>query len=122
MHTTQNHPTPAEASVDDGRPMPPRPIRVPSARHVPLDDADLDETTEPAGADEERRMINFLRRWHRFGGGNAGDIFVEFGLREREFFSRALELLHARLFPGMTEDTAEYIRKVCRWRLSVAST
>jgi hypothetical protein len=31
-------------------------------------------------------------------------------------------LLQTRLFAGMTEDTAEYIRKVCRWRLSATSS
>jgi hypothetical protein len=83
--------------------------------------ADRDETTEAGRADDERSMIDFIRHWHRFGGGTARDIFVEFGLPEHEFFSRTLELLQTRLFPGMTEDTAAYIRKVCRWRLSAAS-
>src|SRR5262245_38913360 len=81
---------------------------------------DRDETTEAGRAGYERSMIDFIRHWHRFGGGSARDIFVEFGLREHEFFSRTLELLHTRLLPGMTEETAEHIRKVCRWRLSAA--
>jgi hypothetical protein len=82
---------------------------------------DRDETTEVGRAGYERSMIDFIRRWHRFGGGSARDIFVEFGLREHEFFSQTLELLQTRLSMGMTEETAEYIRKVCRWRLSAAS-
>ena len=82
----------------------------------------LDETMEPGGLGYERAMIEFIRRWHRFGGGSARDIFAEFGLAEHEFFSRTLELLQTRLFTGMTEETAEYIRKVCRWRLSAASS
>jgi hypothetical protein len=80
------------------------------------------ETTEAGRADYERSMIDFIRSWHRFGGGSARDIFVEFGLPEHEFFRRTLELLQTRLFAGMTEDTAEYIRKVCRWRLSATSS
>jgi hypothetical protein len=84
--------------------------------------ADRDETTEAGRAAYERAMIDFIRQWHRFGGGTARDIFIEFGVPEHEFFSRTLDLLQTRLFTGMTEDTAEYIRKVCRWRLSAASS
>jgi hypothetical protein len=83
---------------------------------------DRDEATEAGRADYERSMIDFIQRWHRFGGGSARDIFVEFGLPEHEFFRRTLELIQARLFTGMTEETAEYIRKVCRWRLLAASS
>ena len=85
--------------------------------------ADRDETTEAGRAGYERAMIDFIRHWHRFGGGSTRDIFVEFGVPEHEFFSRTLELLQTRrLFTGMTEETAEYIRKVCRWRLSAAGS
>jgi hypothetical protein len=78
-----------------------------------------DETIEPGGVGCERAMIEFIRRWHRFGGGSARDIFAEFGLAEHEFFRRTLELLQSRPLAGINEETAEYIRKVCRWRLSV---
>jgi hypothetical protein len=78
-----------------------------------------DETTEAGRGGYERSMIEFIRRWHRFGGGSARDIFVEFGLAEHEFFHRTLELLQSGAFAGINEETAEYIRKVCRWRLSV---
>ena len=80
-----------------------------------------DETTEAGRIGFERSMIQFIRSWHRFGGGSARDIFVEFGLAEYEFFRRTLELLQTGRFTGMNED-AEYIRKVCRWRLSAASS
>ena len=80
-----------------------------------------DETIEPGGVGDERAMIEFIRRWHRFGGGSARDIFAEFGLAEHEFFRRTLELLQTRPFTGINEETAEYIRKVCRWRISAAS-
>ena len=53
-------------------------------------------------------MIQFIGRWHRFGGGSARDIFVEFGLAEHEFFRRTLELLQTGRFTGMNEETAEY--------------
>ena len=77
-----------------------------------------DETIEPGGVGDERAMIEFIRLWHRFGGGPARDIFAEFGLAEHEFFRRTLELLQTGPFAGSNEETAEYIRKVCRWRLS----
>src|SRR6478736_5698755 len=78
----------------------------------------LDETIGHGGVGYERAMIEFIRRWHRFGGGPARDIFAEFGLAEHEFFRRTLELLQTGPFAGINEETAEYIRKVCRWRLS----
>ena len=81
-----------------------------------------DGTIEPGGVGYERAMIEFIRRWHRFGGGSARDIFAEFGLAEHEFFRRTLELLQTGPFAGINEETAEYIRKVCRWRLSAASS
>ena len=79
----------------------------------------LDETIGSGGVGCERAMIEFIRLWHRFGGGPARDIFAEFGLAEHEFFRRTLELLQTGPFAGINEETAEYIRKVCRWRLSV---
>jgi hypothetical protein len=54
-----------------------------------------DETIEPDGVGCERAMIEFIRRWHRFGGGSAQDIFAEFGLAEHEFFRRTLEILQS---------------------------
>ena len=77
-----------------------------------------DEAIEPGGIGDERAMIEFIRRWHRFGGGSARDIFAEFGLAEHGFFRRTLELLQTGPFAGINEETAKNIRKVCRWRLS----
>ena len=79
----------------------------------------LDETIGQGAVGYEHAMIEFIRRWHRFGGGAARDIFAEFGLAEDEFFRRTIELLDTRPFAGINEETGEYIRKVCRWRLSV---
>ena len=79
-----------------------------------------DETTAAGRAGDERNMLEFIRRWHRFGGGSARDIYVEFGLAEHEIFGRTLELLQTGLFAEMTDETVEYIRKVCRWRVSTA--
>jgi hypothetical protein len=64
-------------------------------------------------------MLEFVRRWHRFGGGSAQDIFVEFGLNEQEYFSRVLKLVgeSAPDDPGVASTADDQIRKVCRWRL-----
>ena len=89
----------------------------------------LDDRAEPArvgnwasqGAAYERAIIDFIRRWHRFGGGSARDIFEEFGLSEHEFFAKTIELLGSTGASGVSDETAMRIRKVCRWRLSVRS-
>ena len=70
----------------------------------------------------ERAIVEFIRRWYRFGGGSAQDIFEEFGLGEQEFFTRALDLFQAVAsadalgLPAMAHND---IRKVCRWRLHI---
>ena len=89
----------------------------------------LDHVTDPAcggnrssrGPAYERGIIDFIRRWHRFGGGSARDILEEFGLSEHEFFTKTVELLGSTGAAGVSEETANRIRKVCRWRLSLRS-
>jgi hypothetical protein len=84
----------------------------------------LDGSAEPAcvgnwsprGFGCERAMIDFIRRWHRFGGGSARDIFDAFGISEHEFFTKTVELLGSTGASGVSEETANRIRKVCRWR------
>ena len=85
-------------------------------------DGNRDEIRAAGRVGYERKMLEFIRRWHRFGGGSARDIFVEFGLAEHEFFGRTLDLLQTGLFAEMTDETVEYIRKVCRWRVSIAGS
>lgn len=70
----------------------------------------------------EWAMVEFIRRWYRFGGGSARDIFEEFGLGEHEFFIRVLDLVQAVASadaPGLTAMAHNDIRKVCRWRLHI---
>ena len=89
----------------------------------------LDDPAEPAnvgnwssrGLAYERAIIDFIRHWHRFGGGSALHIFEEFGLSEHDFFTKTVELLGSSRAWGINEETAIRIRKVCRWRLSVLS-
>ena len=63
----------------------------------------------------ELSMLEYARRWLRYGGGPAAEIFEQFGLVEATFFRRVLVLLdHA-----ITLDPAQksMIRGVCRKRL-----
>ncbi|AGB22248.1 hypothetical protein Mycsm_01869 [Mycobacterium sp. JS623] len=70
----------------------------------------------------EWAMVEFIRRWYRFGGGSARDIFEQFGLGEQEFFTRVLDLVQA-VAPaealGLPAMAHNDIRKVCRWRLHI---
>lgn len=66
----------------------------------------------------EQAMVEFVRRWYRYGGGPASHIFVDFGLKERDFFARTLALLatdYAASRIGPT--TLRSLRDVCRWRI-----
>ena len=80
-----------------------------------------DETTAAGRAGYERNMLEFIRRWHRFGGGSTRDIYVSLVLLSTSFLV-TLELLQTGLFAEMTDETVEYIRKVCRWRVSTAGS
>jgi hypothetical protein len=60
-----------------------------------LSPADHAPRTRPARLTEEQRILDFAARWHRFGGGTAEDIFVMFGIDEREFAVRVLGILDA---------------------------
>jgi hypothetical protein len=65
-------------------------------------------------------MVEFIRRWYRFGGGSAREIFEEFGLDEHEFFIRVLDLLQTAVSAdalGLSAMAYNEIRKVCRSRL-----
>ncbi|WP_006247723.1 hypothetical protein [Mycolicibacterium tusciae] len=72
----------------------------------------------------EWAIVEFIRRWYRFGGGSAQEIFEEFGLDEQEFFTRALDLFQT-VVPadalGLTAMVHHEIHKVCRWRLHLCT-
>lgn len=42
---------------------------------------------------EQAAMLEFALRWQPYGGGDSGDILIEFGLTGRDFFTRLLALL-----------------------------
>ncbi|WP_163888781.1 hypothetical protein [Mycolicibacterium hippocampi] len=63
-------------------------------------------------------MIEFVTRWHLYGGGPASEIFVDFGISEREFFARTLRLLATDYTASHVDAaTAGRLREVCRRRL-----
>jgi hypothetical protein len=101
-----------------------RPDTLATLGHLPVrrpDTLDDGGNRSPRGFAYERAIIDFIRLWHRFGGGSARDIFEKFGLSEHEFFTKTVELLGSTGAAGVSEETANRIRKVCRWRLSVRS-
>lgn len=59
-------------------------------------------------------LLTFAQRWSRFGGGDAEDIMVEFGLTEQAYFSRVLDVLER---SDLDEVTREAIEHVARRRL-----
>ncbi|MBA4026436.1 MAG: hypothetical protein C0482_29195 [Gordonia sp.] len=66
-------------------------------------------------------MLEFAVRWHPYGGGDAGDILVEFGLTDRDYFTRLSTLLTTRsLAAGLDPDTLAALRATCRQRLAHA--
>jgi hypothetical protein len=110
MHTPRKHPTEQPHELEGGfvahrrrkQPTTLRALTFPSGNlEVTMEQhhscspvrrgaADRDETTEAGRAAYERTMIDFIRHWHRFGGGTARDIFIEFGLPEQEFLAEHL--------------------------------
>lgn len=60
-------------------------------------------------------MIDFARRWAKYGGGSAADIFVHFGVSEKVFFERLGGIMAQRVdIPSI--ERAE-ISSICRRRL-----
>ena len=73
---------------------------------------------DPLDARHCQHILEFAYRWHRFGGGSAGDIFIEFGLTEQQYFGRLRRLLD-RPHDGTTAVTAlRAIRMICDYRLA----
>lgn len=52
-----------------------------------------DERGESDVPAEVNRMMNFACRWAPFGGGNAEDIFMTFGVSSRRYFLRVQQII-----------------------------
>lgn len=65
-------------------------------------------------------MVDFLRRWHRHGGGQDSDIFLRFGLAARPYFVHMQGVLE-RTTAGSISQISRYeiaaMKRVCRARI-----
>jgi hypothetical protein len=64
--------------------------------------------------DQASELVAFATRWHAYGGGEADDIMVTFGLTERDYFTRLLEALTT---ADLDTATRAAITEVARRRL-----
>ncbi|MCQ4122558.1 DUF3263 domain-containing protein [Rhodococcus tibetensis] len=62
---------------------------------------------------EDARVIEFARRWLPYGGGNTGDLLVEFGMTPAGYLARLREILDGpagwRLDPQLRADLCEFV-------------
>ena len=65
-------------------------------------------------------LVEFAQRWQPYGGGEPAEILLEFGLTEREYFTRLREAIHAD--PGMDPYARNAINLVATYRLERLST
>jgi hypothetical protein len=83
-------------------------------------------TPNPIGSDarqadwwnERHELVAFALRWAPFGGGNAEDILVTFGLTEETYFRRLRVILDGPTMAGLDATVWERLRQVCAHRLS----
>lgn len=67
--------------------------------------------------EQSDEMLTFAVRWAPFGGGEAEDIWAQFGASERVFFLRLRSLLAGPPAAGLDELTWARLRLVCERRL-----
>lgn len=66
-------------------------------------------------------MLVFAVRWAPFGGGDAYDIYANFGVDELSFFARVVDLLNATPPPaGIDELARQRLLNVAQQRLSTS--
>lgn len=68
-----------------------------------------------------RETLAFAMQWRHWGGGQAEDIFVQFGLTTHEFFQRVRKLLSTPAAAGMSIDDKAHLRQICATRLNGSS-
>lgn len=69
--------------------------------------------------DRSAEIVDFVHRWYAYGGGSDFDIFVQFGLPARVFYTRAARLLRDRKRHPYPAATIAAMQQVCRVRLGV---
>ncbi|MFF2107121.1 DUF3263 domain-containing protein [Rhodococcus koreensis] len=67
---------------------------------------------------EDAQILEFARRWLPYGGGNTGDLLVEFGLTPDGYISRLRRILDGpavyQLDPQLRVRLREYVIKQTR--------
>lgn len=66
---------------------------------------------------EAVHMLDFARRWAPFGGGEPGDIFVEFGLPADTYFRRLRYFLREHPMAIMDPSVHQAMSAVCNQRI-----
>ncbi|MFW0786448.1 DUF3263 domain-containing protein [Gordonia sp. CPCC 206044] len=67
----------------------------------------------------DSEVLDFALRWSRYGGGPTHEIRERFGMSDREFFFRVLDILD-RAPRNVGAGTAERLRHVAHQRLWLA--
>lgn len=66
-----------------------------------------------------QHLVDFADRWYRYGGGTDEDIFITFGLTERDYFRRLDWVLSTHgAATGLDPATIAAITQVCKRRLA----
>jgi uracil-DNA glycosylase len=62
---------------------------------------------------EDAQILEFARRWMPYGGGNSGDLLVEFGMTPAGYRDRLRRILNGpvgrRLEPALRAQLTEYV-------------
>jgi hypothetical protein len=66
---------------------------------------------------ERAEMVAFALRWAPFGGGDAEDIWVRFGISADTYFQRLHAILDGPPMPGLDDTVWQRLRVVCERRL-----
>lgn len=65
---------------------------------------------------DDIRILEFARRWYPYGGGEAEDIMVDFGVSASEFYSRVEYLLLANRSERIGKSVAREMLRVAQAR------
>lgn len=68
----------------------------------------------------DQHIMAFALKWRHWGGGPAGDIFIEFGLTPVQYFRRLEAFLNAGAANHLPADIAQQLRTICRGRLTTS--
>jgi hypothetical protein len=67
---------------------------------------------------DAREVVAYALKWMRWGGGEAEDIFVHFGVDPPRFFLRVRKLLSTPASRILTPEEKAELRRICAVRLN----